>query len=106
MISVNAVNIDHPNEYVNGDHYTIQLITANMYPQQENLPLEKYVSDNNLIYSVGKAWLHLDADILAPYLDKDFQLLIGFCVYRNIKPRRISGLYKEESSKPFLKYKQ
>lgn len=86
MISVNAVNIDHPNEYVNGDHYTIQLITANMYPQQENLPLEKTVSDNNLIHSVGEAWLHLDADILAPYLDKDFHYSSDF-VFTEISSR-------------------
>lgn len=78
MISVNAVNIDHPNEYVNGDHYTIQLVTANMYPQQENFPLGKTVSDNNLVHSVGEAWLHLDADILAPYLDKDFHYSSDF----------------------------
>ena len=85
-IGVNADNIDHPGEYINGDRYTIQIYTKNMYPKQENKPLTNPLSDNNLVYQVGEAWRTLNTDVLAPYLDKDLHYSSDF-VFTEISSR-------------------
>ena len=71
-LMIYASNLDHPGEYINGDRYTIEISSFNLFPKQENLPVSKPLSDNDLVRIVGEAWAKLDADLLEPYLDKDF----------------------------------
>jgi hypothetical protein len=103
VIQVKADNVNHPQDFINGDNYTIQLISTNLYPQQENIPLDKPVSDNNMIYEVGQAWIKLNADILEPYLDKDFHYSSDF-VFIEISSREeylyyLRGKFKAFSEK-------
>ena len=49
VLSVDADNIDHPGEFINGDRYTIQISSMNMYPKQENEPNTNSLSDNNFV---------------------------------------------------------
>lgn len=78
VLGVDADNIDHPGEFINGDRYTIQISSMNMYPKQENEPITNSLSDNNLIHQVGEAWRNLNVNDLAPYLDKDFHYTSDF----------------------------
>lgn len=86
VIGVNADNVDHPGECINGDRYTIQIFTKNMYPKQENKPITNPLSDNNIVHQVGEAWRTLDTDVLAPYLDKDLHYSSDF-VFTEISSR-------------------
>ncbi len=103
VLGVDADNVDHPGEFINGDRYTIQISSMNIYPKQENLPLKNPISDNNLLHQIGEAWQTLDANIIAPYLDKDFHYSSDF-VFTEISSREeylyyLRGKFKAFSEK-------
>ena len=77
-LTVKVNNVDHPSELINGDRYTIEIFSWNMYPKQDNYPLPSPLSQNDLVRKVGEAWMNLDADILRSYLDKDFHYKSDF----------------------------
>jgi hypothetical protein len=78
VLRVDANNVDHPGDFINGDRYTIQIFSRNMYPKQGNNPIVNTLSDNNLLHQVGEAWRTLNVNALAPYLDKDFHYSSDF----------------------------
>lgn len=103
VLGVDANNIDRPGEFINGDRYTIQISSMNMYPKQENIPLRNPISDNNMLHKIGEAWENLDADIITPYLDKDFHYSSDF-VFTEISSREeylyyLRGKFKAFSEK-------
>ena len=62
-IMINADNLDHPGEYINGDRYTIEISSFNLFPKQENLPISKPLSDNDIVVhnAKGKVFSELDS---------------------------------------------
>ena len=71
-IAVKALNIEHPGQFINGDKYTVELNSRNVYPKQENNDTTTKLSDKELVLIVAETWNRLNADLLKPYLDKDF----------------------------------
>ena len=100
VLGVDADNIDHPGEFINGDRYTIQISSMNMYPKQENEPITNSLSDNNLIHQVGVAWRNLNVNDLAPYLDKDFHYTSDF-VFTEISSKEEYLYYLKEKFQAF-----
>lgn len=100
VLGVDANNVEHPGEFINGDRFTIQISSMNMYPKQENIPLRNPISDNNILHKVGKAWETLDANILEPYLDKDFHYSSDF-VFTEISSREEYLYYLRRKFKVF-----
>ena len=85
-LTVKVNNVDHPNELINGDRYIIEIYSWNMYPKQDNYPINSPLSQNDLVRKVGEAWVNLDADALRSYLDKDFHYTSDF-IFSEISSR-------------------
>ena len=86
VLAVKVENVVHPGELINGDRYTVEIFSRNVYPKQKNYSLPSILSDSDLIRKVAKAWEVLDSDCLKPFLDKDFHYKSDF-VFTEISSR-------------------
>lgn len=55
-----------------GGDFCFQFYPISLLPNQENAPLDKVLSPDELAAKFALTWNRLDASIVAPYLDKDF----------------------------------
>lgn len=70
--SVFCLEQQKPDVYVKGCHYAVQYSSEAILPVQKNHNLPEMLSDKELAEKYVESWKKLDADIIAPFLDKDF----------------------------------
>ena len=58
--------------YICGGNFCFIYHSVSVIEGEDNPPLEKNLTDVELAVRFQEAWKELDADIIAPYLDKDF----------------------------------
>ncbi len=70
--SVFCLEQQKPDVYVKGCHYAAQYSSEAILPVQSNYNLPQMLSDKELAEKYVESWKKLDADIIVPFLDKDF----------------------------------
>jgi len=70
--SVFCLEKQQPDLYIKGCHYVAQYSSTALFPAQDNPRLQEIKSDFDLANMYVAAWRNLDADIIAPVLDKNF----------------------------------
>lgn len=76
--SVFCLNRNKEEYYEKGADFVTKFSSKTILPKQENNPLDKILTDEELTTIVAKTWLDYDTTELEKYLDKDFHFLNEF----------------------------
>lgn len=76
--SVYCLNKNKEEYYEKGADFVTKFSSKTILPKQENHPLDKILTDEELTTIVAKAWFDYDTTELEKYLDKDFHFLNEF----------------------------
>lgn len=73
--SVFCLEQQQPDVYVKGCHYVAQYSSKAIIPVQTNSNLSIILSNKELAEKYAESWKQLDANIIVPFLDKDFHYI-------------------------------
>ena len=104
--SVFCLEQQQPDVYVKGCHYVAQYSSKAIMPVQTNSNLSIILSDKELAEKYAESWKQLDANIIVPFLDKDFHY-ISDAVFDEMSSRDeyidyLKGKFRSLQGKPTI----